>query len=91
MSDALNLIENLQKSVDRIEQTTYQIKEQQAVHNHILNEHHARSTTLENELKPIKEDWLFRLRLTRLAFGGLGLISIISIIVSVLIALGRFF
>lgn len=52
----------MQKDIDEIKSDVKEIKNQvielvaeTRVHNHILNEHHKRSTNLENRLEPVED------------------------------------
>ena len=93
MADIYDIVEKVHEvksTVDKIEVSVNQLKELQAVHNHILNEHHSRSTKLEETLKPIQEDYIFRLKFTKFAFGSAGLISLLGIITGIVVAISKF-
>lgn len=49
--------------VKEIKVAVFKLTEQAAVHNHILGEHHKRSTALEELLKPLQADYSFRTKL----------------------------
>lgn len=57
MADIYDIVEKVtevKQSVDKMATDVTEIKTQQAVLTHIVNEHHRRSTNLEEAMKPIQ-------------------------------------
>jgi hypothetical protein len=65
------------------------LNEKMAVHNHILNEHHKRSTLLEERILPLEDDFKFRGKAWTIFMGSSGLLAIIALGVSIASLLHR--
>ncbi len=48
-------MEELKQDIKEIKALVHEIDKKQAVHTHVLNEHHKRSTQLEEQFRPIKK------------------------------------
>lgn len=89
--DVLEQIREIRDMQRRYEATLTELVKQMAVNNHILNEHHKRSTMLEEQLKPIQDDFKFRYQITKLMFGTAGVVSIIGVIIGIFTAISKLF
>jgi hypothetical protein len=65
------------------------MNEKMAVHNHILNEHHKRSTLLEERMVPLEDDLKFRGKAWTIFMGSSGLLAVIALGVSIASLLHR--
>lgn len=70
--------------VKEIKSLTMELVRQGAVHNHVLVEHHKRSTMLEERVKPLESDLQFRQRLYVLVMGSSGLLAVAAFVVAIL-------
>lgn len=77
-------IGDLSKDLKEIKQQLLELTKSMAVNNHILQEHHKRSTQLEDRLSPIEDDYTFRRKLYVFVMGSSGLVAIISLAVAVM-------
>lgn len=84
----------MQKDIDEIKADVKEVKAQvvelvaeSRVHNHILNEHHKRSTSLENRMEPIEDHVKFINKAIKV-FGaicaGSGLITVVLQLLKIL-------
>jgi len=69
----------VRQDVIEIKSSVQDLVKQTAVHNHILEQHHQRSTTLESQIEPIRDDFKFRQKLYTGLVGSGGLIGLVSL------------
>lgn len=79
-----NKLNEISSDVKEIKSVVNRLSEQAAVHNHILNEHHKRSTNLEQSVKPLQLDYAFRTKLWSIFLGSSGLTALAAIVIAVL-------
>lgn len=63
--DEVELLKDILNKVEQIRHAVNELKIRQEVHNHILNEHHKRSTQLESRVIPIEEHVKFIQKTTK--------------------------